>query len=77
MIMYIWILTVMLSYGSMVEMRTLENDTGVDTVQWTTESECQDYLYKNKVVIVKDLLEVFDDGNLTGFDFMCEGVWYD
>tara|TARA_Y100000114_G_scaffold79235_1_gene72919 strand:+ start:314 stop:517 length:204 start_codon:yes stop_codon:yes gene_type:complete len=67
----------MLSYGSMVEMRTLENDTGVDTVQWTTESECQDYLYKNKVVIVKDLLEVFDDGNLTGFDFMCEGVWYD
>tara|TARA_B100000123_G_scaffold63372_1_gene44511 strand:- start:161 stop:346 length:186 start_codon:yes stop_codon:yes gene_type:complete len=61
----------------MVEMRTLENDTGVDTVQWTTESECQDYLYKNKVVIVKDLLEVFDDGNLTGFDFMCEGVWYD
>ncbi len=75
--MYIWILTVMLSYGSMVEMRTLENDTGVDTVQWTTESECQDYLYKNKVVIVKDLLEVFDDGNLTGFDFMCEGVWYD
>ena len=46
----------MLSYGSMVEMRTLENDTGVDTVQWTTESECQDYLYKNKVVIVKDLL---------------------
>ena len=75
--MYIWILTVMLSYGSMVEMRTLENDTGVETVQWTTESECQDYLYKNKVVIVKDLLEVFDDGNLTGFDFMCEGVWYD
>ena len=75
--MYIWILTVMLSYGSMVEMRTLENDTGVDTVQWTTESECQDYLYKNKVVIVKDLLEVFDDGSLTGFDFMCEGVWYD
>ena len=75
--MYIWILTVMLSYGSMVEMRTLENDTGVDTVQWTTESECQDYLYKNKVVIVKDLLEVFDDGNLTGFDFMCESVWYD
>ena len=75
--MYIWILTVMLSYGSMVEMRTLENDTGVDTVQWTTESECQDYLYKNKVVIVKDLLEVFDDGNLTGFDFMCEGVSYD
>ena len=75
--MYIWILTVMLSYGSMVEMRTLENDTGVDTVQWTTESECQDYLYKNKVVIVKDLLEVFDDGNLTGFDFMCESRWYD
>ena len=75
--MYIWILTVMLSYGSMVEMRTLEHDTGVDPVQWTTESECQDYLYKNKVVIVKDLLEVFDDGNLTGFDFMCEGVWYD
>ena len=67
----------MLSYGSMVEMRTLENDTGVDTVQWTTESECQDYLYKNKVVIVKDLLEVFDDGNLTGFDFMCESRWYD
>ena len=56
----------MLSYGSMVEMRTLENDTGVDTVQWTTESECQDYLYKNKVVIVKDLLEVFDDGKSSG-----------
>ena len=75
--MYIWILTVMLSYGSMVEMRTLEHDTGVDTVQWTTESECQDYLYKNKVVIVKDLLYNFDDGTLTGFDFMCESRWYD
>ena len=67
----------MLSYGSMIEVRTLENDTGVDTVQWTTESECQDYLYKNKVVIVKDLLNYFDDGTLTGFDFMCESRWYD
>ena len=67
----------MLSYGNMVEMRTLEHDTGVSTVIFNTESECQDYLYKNKVVIVKDLLEVFDDGSLTGFDFMCEGVWYD
>ena len=75
--MYIWILTVMLSYGSMVEMRTLEHDTGVNTVKFQTESECQDYLYKNKVVIVKDLLDYFDDGSLTGFDFMCEGVWYD
>ena len=61
--MYIWILTVMLSYGNMVEMRTLEHDTGVNTVKFQTESECQDYLYKNKVVIVKDL--------------MCEGRWYD
>ena len=46
--MYIWILTVMLSYGSMVEMRTLEHDTGVNTVKFQTESECQDYRYKNK-----------------------------
>ena len=75
--MYIWILTVMLSYGSMIEMRTLEHDTGVNTVKFNTESECQDYLYKNKVVIVKDLLYSFDDGTLTGFDFMCESRWYD
>ena len=75
--MYIWILTVMLSYGNMVEMRTLEHDTAVNTVKFQTESECQDYLYKNKVWIVKDLLHTFDDGSLTGFDFMCEGVWYD
>ena len=54
--MYIWILTVMLSYGNLIEMRTLEHDTGVNTVKFQTESECQDYLYKNKVVIVKDLL---------------------
>ena len=67
----------MLSYGSIIEMRTLEHDTGVNTVKFQTESECQDYLYKNKVWIVKDLLYTFDDGSLTGFDFMCEGRWYD
>ena len=75
--MYIWILTVMLSYGSMIEMRTLEHDTGVSTVIFNTESECQEYLYKNKVVIVKDLLHYFDNGALTGFDFMCESRYYD
>ncbi len=67
----------MLSYGSMIEMRTLEHDTGVSTVIFNTESECQEYLYKNKVVIVKDLLHYFDNGALTGFDFMCESRYYD
>ena len=67
----------MLSYGSMIEMRTLEHDTGVSTVIFNTESECQEYLYKNKVVIVKDLLHYFDNGALTGFQFLCESRYYD
>ena len=75
--MYIWILTVMLSYGSIIEMRTLEHDSYIGDLQFNTESECQDYIYKNKVVVVKDLLNTFDDGTLTGFDFMCESRYYD
>ena len=70
--MYIWILTVMLSYGNLIEMRTLEHDSYIGDLQFNSESECQDYIYKNKVVVVIDLLETFDDGTLTGFDFMCE-----
>ena len=67
-----WILTVMLSYGGMISMHTLEHDTYIGDLYFQTESQCQDYIYKNKVVVVKDLLETFDDGTLTGFDFMCE-----
>tara|TARA_Y100001936_G_scaffold247239_1_gene292693 strand:- start:700 stop:927 length:228 start_codon:yes stop_codon:yes gene_type:complete len=75
--MYIWILTVMLSYGSIVDIKTLEHDTEIGTLHFKTLEACEDYIYKNKVVVVKDLLQHFDNGQLTGFDFMCESQWYD
>ena len=75
--MYIWILTVMLSYGSIVDIKTLEHVTETGTLHFKTLEACEDYIYKNKVVVVKDLLQHFDNGQLTGFDFMCESQWYD
>tara|TARA_A100000164_G_C21481245_1_gene573495 strand:+ start:357 stop:593 length:237 start_codon:yes stop_codon:yes gene_type:complete len=76
-----WILTVMLSYGAVdvIEMKILSADSATPSVNFATESDCQDFLYKNKVVITEDLLIKFKNVNgmeLTGFDYFCE-VRYD
>jgi hypothetical protein len=73
-----WILTVMLTYGAVdvTEMRTLSSDSATPSVNFSTESECQDYLYDNKVAITDDLLLKFRNVGsmeLTGFDYFCEG----
>ena len=72
-----WILTVMLSYGAVdvTEMKILSADSATPSVNFATESDCQDFLYKNKVVITEDLLMKFKNVNgmeLSGFDYFCE-----
>lgn len=75
--MMYWILTVMLSYGAVdvTEMKILSADSATPSVNFATESDCQDFLYKNKVVITEDLLMKFKNVNgmeLSGFDYFCE-----
>ena len=76
-----WILTVMLTYGAVdvTEMKILSADSATPSVNFATESECQDFLYDNKVAITDDILLKFrnmDGMELTGFDYFCE-VRYD
>ena len=76
-----WILTVMLTYGAVdvTEMKILSADSATPSVNLATESECQDFLYDNKVAITDDILLKFrniDGMELTGFDYFCE-VRYD
>ena len=76
-----WILTVMLTYGpvDVTEMKILSADSATPSVNFATESECQDFLYDNKVAITDDILLKFrniDGMELTGFDYFCE-VRYD
>ena len=76
-----WILTVMLTYGAVdvTEMKILSADSATPSVNFETESECQDFLYDNKVAITDDILLKFrniDGMELTGFDYFCE-VRYD
>ena len=76
-----WILTVMLTYGEVdvTEMKILSADSATPSVNFATESECQDFLYDNKVAITDDILLKFrniDGMELTGFDYFCE-VRYD
>ena len=76
-----WILTVMLSYGAVdvTEMKILSADSATPSVNFATESECQDFLYDNKVAITDDILLKFrniDGMELTGFDYFCE-IRYD
>ena len=76
-----WILTVMLTYGAVdvTEMKILSADSATPSVNFATESECQDFLYDNKVAITDDILIKFrniDGMELTGFDYFCE-VRYD
>ena len=76
-----WILTVMLTYGAVdvTEMKILSADSATPSVNFATESDCQDFLYDNKVAITDDILLKFrniDGMELTGFDYFCE-VRYD
>ena len=76
-----WILTVMLTYGAVdvTEMKILSADSATPSVNFATESECQDFLYDNKVAITHDILLKFrniDGMELTGFEYFCE-VRYD
>ena len=76
-----WILTVMLTYGAVdvTEMKILSADSATPSVNFATESECQDFLFDNKVAITDDILLKFrniDGMELTGFDYFCE-VRYD
>tara|TARA_A100001388_G_C28730190_1_gene481059 strand:- start:445 stop:696 length:252 start_codon:yes stop_codon:yes gene_type:complete len=76
-----WILTVMLTYGAVdvTEMKILSADSATPSVNFAKESECQDFLYDNKVAITDDILLKFrniDGMELTGFDYFCE-VRYD
>ena len=76
-----WILTVMLTYGAVdvTEMKILSADSATPSVNFATESECQDFLYDNKVAITDDILLKFrniDGMELTGVDYFCE-VRYD
>ena len=76
-----WILTVMLTYGAVdvTEMKILSADSATPSVNFATESECQDFLYDNKVAITDDILIKFrniDGMELTGFDYFCE-IRYD
>ena len=76
-----WILTVMLTYGAVdvTEMKILSADSATPSVNFATESECQDFLYDNKVAITDDILLKFrniDGLELTGCDYFCE-VRYD
>ncbi len=76
-----WILTVMLTYGAVdvTEMKILSADSATPSVNFATESECQDFLYDNKVAITDDILLKFrniDGMELTGFDYFCE-IRYD
>ena len=76
-----WILTVMLTYGAvdLTEMKIISADSATPSVNFATESECQDFLYDNKVAITDDILLKFrniDGMELTGFDYFCE-VRYD
>ena len=75
--MMYWILTVMLTYGAVdvTDMKILSADSATPSVNFATESDCQDFLYKNKVVITEDLLMKFKNVNgmeLSGFDYFCE-----
>ena len=76
-----WILTVMLTYGAVdvTEMKILSADSATPSVNFATESECQDFLYDNKVAITDDILLKFrniDGMELPGFDYFCE-IRYD
>ena len=76
-----WILTVMLTYGAVdvTEMKILSADSATPSVNFATESECQDFLYDHKVAITDDILIKFrniDGMELTGFDYFCE-ISYD
>tara|TARA_Y100001970_G_scaffold193744_1_gene235461 strand:+ start:15278 stop:15538 length:261 start_codon:yes stop_codon:yes gene_type:complete len=75
-VMY-WILTVMLTYGAVDVTITKElvGDSASPTVYFSTEAECQDFLYDNKVFITEDLFKHFKKQGtmeLTGFDYFCE-----
>ena len=75
--MMYWILTVMLTYGAVdvTDMKILSADSATPSVNFATESDCQEFLYNNKVVITEDLLTKFKNVNgmeLTGFDYFCE-----
>ena len=65
---YTWILMYMLTFGvnGPIEHHLYIGD-------FTDEWKCQDYLHDNKVKITKNLFEWHDNGELTGFDYFCEG----
>ena len=56
-----WILTVMLTYGAVdvTEMKILSADSATPSVNFATESECQDFLYDNKVAIKIYIIIIF------------------
>ena len=64
---YTWILVYMLTFAN----GDIEHN--IYTGDFTNEWECQDYLHDNKVKITKNLFEWHDNGELTGFDYFCEG----
>mgnify|MGYP005671913889 FL=1 len=65
---YTWMLMYMLTFGvnGPIEHHLYIGD-------FTDEWQCQAYLHDNKVKITKNLFEWHDDGDLTGYDYFCEG----
>ena len=67
----IWILTVMMWYEGEQTRNTYLQD-----MQFISQDHCKHYLFKNKVMLVDNLLEKFrnlDGMTMTGFEHFCEG----
>ena len=63
-----FIITAMLWFGS----TDVVTHTEYPHATFDSVPTCQEFLFKNKVNLIKDIFEAHDDGTMWGIEFFCE-----